>query len=392
MKFVLPFSLILLSGLAIANGFASPDSLGETGLKWDRTSLRLCFVRGDQEVDTDLSSWTAFNHRHSSLSESRKRLIRNLLDTNYSQALTGISLVGFEDCSSPLAKTNADILVIDDIFYGDGKGNDEALSGISSLGAPEKTPGNGEMKAAIGLNHREARELRREGTQFFFDKFGDLLGNDRDSAFDEKATELLDALDDANLQYTVLHEFGHAIGLQHEDARKDLPNTIKKGDPMCGWSREVGSGKSVLPNGELSTFGTDYDIFSIMSYCRQNIMAYVYRARLVCAYRNELAGRTDLAAGVRDALNEVLGYCEFLDRNEFPLGLSLSDKIGVSKLYETQWKASAGDDAFESRSAKTKTWFDIGVKLYSLQKVMNAVPSAKKIIERMRKEGRSYLK
>jgi len=89
---------------------------------------------------------------------------------------------------------------------------------------------------------------------------------------DEQSMRLgpLTAANEASVRRTVLHEFGHALGLIHENAspvatiKWDLPKVYKYYNELNGWSKEEVD-EFVIKSPE-STNYTQYDPLSIMHY------------------------------------------------------------------------------------------------------------------------------
>ncbi|MFL9917988.1 M12 family metallopeptidase [Paraburkholderia fungorum] len=63
---------------------------------------------------------------------------------------------------------------------------------------------------------------------------------------------------DECIKVETMHEFGHALGLIHENIRSDAPQKCK--------DRYNADGRDIPP-GDADTKGTDYDPDSIMNYC-----------------------------------------------------------------------------------------------------------------------------
>ncbi len=87
-------------------------------------------------------------------------------------------------------------------------------------------------------------------------------------------------LDPRNIEETAIHEFGHAIGLQHEHARTDSPRYVKdvRGAPepdleISNCPDYAGTEK-VVDDPTHNKYLTDFDPDSVMNYCsRKHILS-----------------------------------------------------------------------------------------------------------------------
>ena len=201
MKLLLPL-LILLS-------FSAQASIYGSYYLWPKQEIKTCFARGDKLPRTDGKYVLKFRDWN----KSQKAKIKRWVQEEYSSERTGIHFVGFEDCG-----VNPDIDVA--IFYNQN-------SKIDSLV-------HGGMDGLASLGTMGARILMYPLIKGFvvISKTG---------------------LDKG----TVVHEFGHVAGLDHEH---EHPDAVRY-EPECTYTNEY-------PIIKAGFIYEPFDQDSVMNYCK----------------------------------------------------------------------------------------------------------------------------
>jgi hypothetical protein len=136
---------------------------------------------------------------------------------------------------------------------------------------------------------------------------------------------------------TVLHEFGHILGLHHEFAR-DLKRRTAFPD-LTDYIRAYPK-----PDPKISTFGTPYDASSIMMYGYEQTAAIL---ALVRSYCYDIASRPNLKP-------EYEELCPLLSRAELRADYSSWDRYAISRLYQRRTAKPGAGTPFEQ--AMRRAW------------------------------------
>lgn len=175
---------------------------------WNKEALKVCF--GNKNTEVRLKG---LKNKFSNWKESDKAAIRQILLEEYTPEVTGYHFYGFDDCET---SEKPDIVVVKMSSF-----STQALekNGIANVGPGFVYPVP-EIKSAKGIVALSARGIQRS---------------------------------------TVSHEFGHVLGLLHE---QDHPDAYKKAEDHCRYySKEEKERKNFH-------IYSDFDEVSVMNYCR----------------------------------------------------------------------------------------------------------------------------
>lgn len=382
------FSL-LITGFAGAGEY----SIGVPRTAWRTSTLKACWQSSASRASSEVEQWALKNHRAELPTRRFQKIFSEWIRSAYSINRVGVALGGLGECPDDSAALAAyPVYLIDDIdlsslfqkFF-DAETSRKTL-GMSVIGDPNSySPARRKTviefrpsshwpalslpkivrqpyryKAAVGFDFEAAQNVLLNQYANFFVAMNSMLGFELNAKIqnktqkkiaEETAKEL--ALDLVDIHhFTALHEVGHLFGLLHEDRRIDAKDARPKyclnvaGDD----GREV-NGVSATPLRE-SRFGTAYDPFSIMSYCRQTMHHLLHEARLVC----RLAPSFDDA--VRGSISDFLKHCEEIEKIEFPVDLSRRDVNSLRQIY-LHTAPGVGADADFRKSQKESQLFKI---------------------------------
>ncbi len=391
-NYALCLSLVVLAPFANP-ALASPPSVGEPTRIWNQERLKICWALPTHKFSETFSSWTSFNTRIRPVSETRRSLVKNLLLTHYPPSLTGITLEGFEDC--PPSVDDYDVVFVNDILISRG-----SVGGVASLGNPsvsreywdptsEKRVTKVYEKAALGINDDGMTAYVRRETLGFLEQIANLVDHPttrHEIETGSHARAFMNASVASAFQANVLHEMGHLFGLRHEETRKDMID-IRNHYPFCqNIAGDAGEREFATPDGETSTFGTSYDVFSIMSYCSRDMALQFHQARFLCNYQTTLKRNSSaLSDRTTETLNAFLNSCYFVRANSLPVGLTDTDRVGIRALYNRQHpnEAFAAAELNFTQSEEKMLWVDTFKKLHAFSRelVVEAALRARMISE-----------
>lgn len=224
----MPFLLLALISFCYA-------SLTEPHVKWARKNIDVCFGTSADFGSTSLSQETrSYKISPSDLllfTDAQKNVIQNIVNTEFTEARTGIHFVGWRDCSE---SPKSDVVLFraerSDLPEGSASLANGITRGVNNLSYPvavEKNPS--ELKRFVLLKtHRNQKILKM-------------------------------VTDNESLSITTLHEFGHIAGLRHEHADRDNA-ALDKNCIRQGFISNDGLSTTTLRT-------STYDPNSIMSYC-----------------------------------------------------------------------------------------------------------------------------
>ncbi len=212
-----PYGITFLSfflwNMICWGGLYEPQAL------WEKRILNICFF--DESIDLErIRKHPDYKYSFTTHIADQKIFIEEILKANYNFGETGIEFSGFKDCRET---PEIDVVIL--------KADKTELHGIASMGDASK------------YSDLEKRPLRSRSISYI-------------------AISRI-------TPYVVVHEAGHVLGLYHENARKEASQ-----DPRCRLFYKNGV---VFKSLYFSPFGngplpsavayTQYDSFSVMSYC-----------------------------------------------------------------------------------------------------------------------------
>ena len=229
--------LMVLAPLALSQSLSA--GIIEPHVVWNKTELKTCFFSDNSQlVHTRLkdkaNTKKNFGFSPKKLSKSKRKNVKEVILSEYSEARTGIHFTGFTDSED---MPNPDVIVM------------RASSNIIIF----DTPGfNG--RAVIGEDGYYQVEYDDKG-QYIVEADGSL----HDGFFEKSGKAAFVALRTTNAG-TIVHEFGHVAGLRHEHIREEAAEDKNCESPFVVW-----------PTKELiydtAHMETNYDNRSIMNYC-----------------------------------------------------------------------------------------------------------------------------
>jgi len=234
------------------------DSVGEPNTTWSNSTVRVCWGDIEHLADIDIES-SRLDSEASTFTNWKyetKNVVKKVIEKNYVKSKVGIEFTDWSICppsKSLSLRNNYDLII-----FG------AAPSFFNSIPWYFDNPSGLLGKATIGNNGiLEQIEYTLMVKKF---KTGFFKQNKKKKSFVFLRT--LETKFQPNLlnrlELTALHEFGHAAGLRHEFSRQESQH-----DPFCKLMAKTYSGYEIPkePLLDSATMYSDYDPFSVMSYC-----------------------------------------------------------------------------------------------------------------------------
>jgi hypothetical protein len=270
----LALAAIATAAAAVAVASTMPGTV-RNGQAWTRSSLSVCYAtapdqapiaarRGGESVKAFVA---AFGKVPPAERAEYVRMVRETLAGSAFTSSSGIALTGWRECAPDVvAKRSSDVVLVV-LRTGD------VCKGAATVGPVSANP------AMVRLDACQDFRLYLEGKSW-------MVPEDLQRIF-RRATEPLPALQariaasswnhEALLQFlrraSVLHEFGHVLGMDHEYVRQPLPRRLPFAEMQELGEEELDA---------IQTFKTPYDPASIMMYGTGDLMALLALARTYC--------------------------------------------------------------------------------------------------------------
>ncbi|MBS1962220.1 MAG: hypothetical protein JST04_08390 [Bdellovibrionales bacterium] len=340
-------------------------SIGYSKRGWDSGSVRTCWTSDLRRFSKEVSSVYLYATRAGLPTAEQSEEIRKWVDAAYNRSRVGVEMTGFSVCdeNSPvdaLLVYDADLSATDPDPKAVGKSRgvaspgDFSVSGswmnrLTSIATQKK------IESGLGLNWSgttaDIREIQSQMKKALTYRLPPGKRNRKDLV--EIYAAFANGVEDDIRHWTVLHEFGHLSGLLHEERRKETAN---EQPGFCG----AGAGDRMLEgtaaNTE-STFGTAFDPFSVMNYCRKNMQILYHKAVLVCAIGEDLRDGFSYLGENPASLDPLLKECDFIRQTPFPVDLTPRDVAGLRNLYLGETPTGVARDFRESDVEKK--WLEI---------------------------------
>ena len=241
MKIALSLIISLYSSLLLAETAIEPL------VAWDKSEVRVCF--GNQSHKS--KSWvTHEKYDFIEYTNQQKNWIKKIITKEYNDGNTGISFVGWSDCTFDLKDIDV-ILFRTEPVIPESEGPVNVKGGMATLG--EK----GEVASDLDEQNHSIENYDKT-------KFPELnvvilnTGNTQDKKL--SAEDYIGLL--------ALHEFGHTAGLRHQH----IIHQSALNDPNCNGFESMLATEQIFHS---TIFTSGYDYNSVMNYCYINTLSSV---------------------------------------------------------------------------------------------------------------------
>ncbi len=245
------------------------DSVAEPLVSWKDSSVRVCWGSHEHlsDIDTEIDLKGEMTFGVSNWSFETKKTVKDIIEKNYVKKNVGIEFTKWDICpavNSNSFKNEYDLVIFTaepNLFstipwYFDQPTGLLGKAEIGEKGKFEKI----QLQENYDTNEKKWYSIfmAKKYKRGFFEK------KKTNKAFVflrtmERNQNLLNTL-----KLTALHEFGHAAGLRHEHSRHEVTT-----DQFCNFldDKRLGFIRPKEPMYDTAAIYTEYDPFSIMSYC-----------------------------------------------------------------------------------------------------------------------------
>lgn len=309
--------------LSISSVSARPTALVDSRSLWNDPRLQVCFATSATRINpkADIASDVrrARVIRDHSPFEAR---IRMLLEREYTPERTGLSFQGFGNCDRvPNDEPSAPAFIYADTDLSD--------FGITSIGDESRllpVPARRGLISGTVLNLRMVKTNKDYSVARAAKALAKITAADPATVARIYALAAdIDAELAENLQdVTVIHEMGHLAGLLHEERRRDM----KANQPP--WCRSADDRRNQDPTDE-KTYGTEFDPFSVMNYCTDDVAKGFAFYHLFCEFPR--VAEALAAKNAKFAWLKMKPSCDFMMRHRYPARLSARDRASLRRAY-----------------------------------------------------------
>ena len=301
MKNIISLFLLLNCSLSIA------DTAIEPTVAWDKKEVRVCFGNETHQSRSWVSR-EAFDFIE--YSNEQKKWIKDIITKEYNLKDTGISFVGFENCTPTL--DNIDVILFRfEPAIPEGEGPYNVKGGMATVG--EK----GDLRT---INSHNAEESKEEDKADFPQLNVVIL---KTGGANEKKVDPA-----SYIQLLALHEFGHTAGLRHQHI---IMKSAQR-DPNCQNFKTTMKSEPIF---ESTIFTGDYDFNSVMNYCYLNKLTSESGLQFRARTSESVIKMTDTTLYTTAPAKNIFGKI-ITDKEDYTvrIGLSDLDKHALRCLYK----------------------------------------------------------